>query len=51
MNATMSMMDVAKLTSGNAAGADGLYTVEEFENTDGWGYQHTTVMENLHCIS
>ena len=53
MNATMSMMDVAKLTSGNAAGADGLYTVEEFENTDGWGYQHTTVMENfaLHILT
>lgn len=47
MNATMSMMDVARLTSGNSAGADGMFTVETFENTDGWGYQHTTVMENF----
>ena len=47
MNETMSMMDVAKLTMGNAAG--GLYDLEEFENQDGWGYQHTTVMENFAC--
>lgn len=45
MNETMSMMDVARLTMGNASG--GLYTTEEFENTDGWGFQHTTVMENF----
>ena len=45
MNATMSMMEVSKLTSGNAAGS--LYDVEEFENTDGWGVQHTTVIENF----
>ena len=52
MNETMSMMDVAKLTMGNASGADGMYTVETFENTDGWGVQHTTVMENfaLHIL-
>ena len=46
MNATMSMMDVSKLTSGNSAGG-GMYTTETFENTDGWGYQHTTVMEDF----
>lgn len=45
MNKTMSMMDVAKLTMGNATG--GLYDMEEFSNTDGWGVQHTTVMENF----
>ncbi len=45
MNETMSMMEVAMLMSGNAAG--GLYTTETFENTDGWGYQHMTVMENF----
>lgn len=47
MNATMSMMDVAKLTMGNAAGANDMYDIEEFDNVDGWGYQHTTVMENF----
>lgn len=53
MNATMSMMDVARLTSGNSAGADELVTVETFENQDGWGYQHTTVMEDfaLHILT
>ena len=50
MNETMTMMEVAMLTMGNAAG--GLYETEEFENTDGWGFQHTTVMENfaLHIL-
>lgn len=47
LNDTMSMMDVAKLTSGNSAGGSGLYTTEEFSNTDGWGVQHTTVMEDF----
>ena len=46
MNETMSMMEVAMLTMGNAAGG-GLYEVEEFENTDGWGVQHVTVMEDF----
>ena len=52
MNATMSMMDVAKLTMSNS-GASELYETEEFENTDGWGFQHTTVMENfaLHILT
>ncbi len=45
MNETMSMMEVSKLVSGNSGG--GLYTEEKFENTDGWGKQHTTVMENF----
>lgn len=48
MNATMSMMEVAKLTMGNSAGG-GLYDTDTFENVDGWGYQHTTVMENFAC--
>ncbi len=50
LNATMSMMEVARLTSGNNSG--GLFQVETFENTDGWGFQHTTVMENfaLHIL-
>lgn len=48
MNATMSMMEVAKLTMGNSAGGS-LYDTETFENVDGWGYQHTTVMENFAC--
>ena len=50
MNASMSMMEVARLTMGNSAG--GLYTTEEFENTDGWGMQHITVMEDfaLHIL-
>ena len=52
LNATMSMMELAKLTSGNSAGGEELCTKETFENTDGWGYQHTTVMENFarHCL-
>ncbi len=52
MNATMSMMELSRLTMGNSAGADGLFTTESFENTDGWGKQHTTVMENfaLHIL-
>jgi len=52
MNATMSMAEVSKLTSGNSAGANGMFTTETFENTDGWGVQHTTVMENfaMHII-
>ncbi len=45
MNETMSMMDLMKLTMGNAAG--GLYTVEEFEYPDRWGVQHTEVMVNF----
>lgn len=47
MNENMSMMDLMKLTMGNSAGGDGLFTVETFENTDGWGFQHTTVMDNF----
>ena len=52
----MSMMEVAMLTSGNGAGAK-LYTEETFENNDGWGFQHTTVMQNfavlrrLRCVN
>lgn len=52
MNATMDMMQVAMLTSGNSAGGS-LFETETFENTDGWGFQHTTVMENfaLHILT
>ena len=46
LNEHMSMMEVAMLTSGNGAGAK-LYTEETFENNDGWGFQHTTVMQNF----
>ena len=46
MNETMTMMDVVKLTMGNSSGSS-LFEVAEFENPDGWGYQHTTVMENF----
>lgn len=51
LNETMDMMKVAMLTMGNNAGG-GLYTVETFENTDGWGVQHNSVMENfaLHLL-
>lgn len=51
LNDTMDMMAVARLTSGNAGG--GLFETETFENVDGWGYQHTTVMENfaLHILT
>lgn len=48
MNRTMNMMEVAQLTRGNSAGG-GLFDIETFENTDGWGFQHTTVMENFAC--
>ena len=46
LNEHMSMMEVAMLTSGNGAGSK-LYTEETFENNDGWGFQHTTVMPNF----
>lgn len=51
LNATMDMMQVARLTSSNSGG--GLCETETIENTDGWGRQHTTVMENfaLHCLT
>lgn len=45
MNQTMSMVEVAQLTRGNSAG--GLFTTEVIENMDGWGVQHSTVMENF----
>lgn len=52
LNETMTMADLSKMISGNSAGS-GLFTVEEFENTDGWGKQHITVMENFaqHILS
>ncbi len=52
LNANMSMMEVAALTMGNSGGSK-LFTTETFENTDGWGVQHVTVMENfaLHVLT
>ena len=52
MNRTLEMKDLTNLTMGNAAGTNGMYTVEVFENTDGWGKQHAAVMENfaLHIL-
>ena len=51
MNQHMSMMELAMLTSSNGGG--GLYETEVFENSDGWGIQHGTVMENfaLHILT
>ena len=51
MNQHMSMMELAMLTSSNGGG--GLYETEVFENSDGWGVQHGTVMENfaLHVLT
>ena len=45
MNASMTLMDVSRMMMGGKTGD--LYTIETLENTDGWGYQHTTVMENF----
>ena len=47
MNATMSMMDVARLTRSNGSNGNELVDIEVIEHTDGWGYQHTTVMDNF----
>ena len=51
MNQNVTMMELVKLTRSNGSG--GLYEVETFENTDGWGVQHGTVMENfaLHVLT
>lgn len=45
MNATMGMMEVAMMVMGGKL--DELYSVETFENTDGWGKQHLNVIENF----
>lgn len=45
MNETMNMMEVARLTMGNASG--GLYTEEVIEHNDAWGKQHITVIEDF----
>lgn len=51
LNETMTMQQVSALTMGNAAGG-GLAQTRTIENTDGWGKQHLTVMENFakHCL-
>lgn len=52
LNQTMSMMEVAKLTSSNSSGG-GLFDVEVIENNNAWGTQHSAVMENfaLHMLT
>ena len=52
MNATMTMADVSRLIASNSAGG-GLYEIETFESSDGWGYQHSAVLENfaLHILT
>ncbi|MCR5770388.1 MAG: Gfo/Idh/MocA family oxidoreductase [Butyrivibrio sp.] len=46
-NKNLKPEDLFKIMSGNGAG--GMYETEEFENTDGWGKQHITVLENFAC--
>lgn len=46
INEDMNNKDASALSMGNAAGG-ALYTTEVLENTDGWGVQHTTVMEDF----
>ena len=45
MNATMSMMEVAKIMMSGKH--DELYTTEDIADTDGWGTQHVAVLENF----
>ena len=45
MNQTMSMMQVSSMVMGGKL--DDLYSTEVIENSDGWGKQHLTVMENF----
>ena len=51
LNENVSMRELVMLTRSNGSG--GLYETETFENTDGWGVQHGTVMENfaLHVLT
>lgn len=51
LNENVTMMELMMLTRSNGGG--GLYETETFENTDGWGIQHGTVMENfaLHVLT
>ena len=51
LNEHVTMMELMMLTRSNGGG--GLYETETFENTDGWGIQHGTVMENfaLHVLT
>lgn len=45
MNATMTMMEVARMVMGGQL--DELFTTETIEDTGGWGSQHLTVLENF----
>ncbi len=51
LNETMDMMQLSRLTMGNSSG-ESLFDIEEFEHTDGWGFQHMEVIENfaLHLL-
>ncbi len=46
INTSMTMQEVMRMTMSNASG-NSLYTSEVIENTDGWGVQHMTVLENF----
>lgn len=48
MNAQMTLQDVMKMVHSNSSDG-GMYTVEEFEFEDLWGYQHATILENFAC--
>lgn len=52
LNDSMTMMQIAMLMQSNSGMSD-LMDVETFENEDGWGLQHITVMENFaqHILS
>lgn len=45
MNTTMSMGEVGRLVRGG--NVEEVYTTETIQNTDGWGVQHGTVLENF----
>ena len=46
MNHQMSTQDAARLMQSAGSGCD-LYTIEEFENTDPWGCQHSAILEDF----
>lgn len=47
LNKEYTMAETRKLMSGDPAAFADLYTVETFENQDGWGVQHIKVIENF----
>lgn len=46
LNKGLTMQEAAALMQSNGSGSK-LYTVETFESTDPWGFQHSAVMENF----